>query len=168
MTWVDGVIILGAVIGAVVGYRQGLVVSAFGLLGFIVGLALAGFVSDLLAKEVSSSTASWLGIVSFVLILVVVLVVFDVVGQAVKKSIKTIMLSMADSIGGALIGVFTGGLMTAAIFIAIGTWAGGDTGETSVGRAIGDSALAHFFIDTFRFLLALLPGRFDAARDLFN
>jgi hypothetical protein len=58
--------------------------------------------------------------------------------------------------------------MIAAIFIAIGKWATGEMGTTSVGTAIGNSALAHFLIDTFRFLLALLPGKFDAVRGLFK
>jgi uncharacterized membrane protein required for colicin V production len=168
MTWVDGVIILGAVIGAAVGYRQGLILSIFAFLGFIAGVFLAGVASDALAEKLSSDAASWACIVLFIVILIIVMVIFNVAGNAIKNSIKTIMLSWADSAGGALLGLFMGGLMMSAVFIAIGNWAAADAGETSVGKAIGNSVLARFFIDTFRFLLALLPGSFDSVRDLFD
>ncbi len=168
MTWVDAVIIVGAVIGAIVGFRQGLVLSIFSFLGLIVGVAIAGAASDTLADKLSSSGALWAYVVSFAIILIIVLVIFNIIGHFVKGFIKLIMLGWLDSLGGALLGLFVGGLMAAAIFIAVAKWAAGEPGTTSVGTAIGDSALGHFLIDSFRLLLAILPGRFDAARDLFK
>lgn len=168
MTWVDGVIIVGAVIGAVVGYRQGLVLSIFAFLGFIVGVALAGLITDALAEGALSNAASWVHVALFIVILILVTVMFNMIGQAVKKSIRSVILNWADSVGGALLGLFMGGLMIAAIFIAIASWTAEDTGESSLRTAISDSSLAHLLIDSFRFLLALLPERFDSVRDIFN
>jgi membrane protein required for colicin V production len=168
MSWVDIVIIVGAVIGAIAGYKQGLVLSIFGFLGLIVGVAVAGAASDSLADKLSSSGALWAYIVSFAVILIIVLIIFNILGHIVKGFIKLIMMGWLDSLGGALLGLFMGGLMVASIFIAIGKWAAGEPGTTSVGTAIGDSALAHFLIDTFRLLLGLLPGRFDSVTKLFK
>ena len=168
MSWVDIVIIAGAVIGAILGYKQGLVLSIFSFLGLVVGVVVAGAASDSLAEKLSSSGALWAYIVSFAVILIIVMIIFNILGHIVKGFIKMIMLGWADSLGGAIIGLFMGGLMIAAVFIAIGKWAAGEMGTTSVGTAIGDSCLARFLIDTFSFLLALLPHKFDAVRELFK
>jgi uncharacterized membrane protein required for colicin V production len=168
MTWVDGAIIVGAVIGAVIGFRQGLILSIFAFIGLVVGVALAGVASDTLAEGALSNAAAWVHVVIFIFIMFMVMVIFNILGQAVKNSIKSMMLSWADSVGGALLGLFMGGLLVAAVFIVIANWVVGETGESSLGTAISDSALAHFLIDSFQFLLALLPDRFDSVRDLFN
>ena len=168
MTWVDGVIIVGAVIGTVLGYKQGVVLSGFNFLGLIAGVAIAGAASDSLADKLSSSGALWAYVVSFAVILIVVMIIFSILGHIVKGFIKLIMLGWLDSLGGALLGLFVGGLVVAAIFIAVGKWAALYDSTSGVATAIGDSALAHFLIDSFRLLLALLPGRFDAVRNLFK
>lgn len=168
MSWVDIVIIAGAIIGAIAGYKQGLVLSIFSFLGLVAGVAIAGAASDSLAEKLSSSGALWAYVVSFAIILIIVMVIFSILGHVVKGLIKIIMLGWVDSLGGALLGLFVGGLLIAALFIAIGKWAAGEPGTTSVGTAIGNSALAHFLIDTFRLLLGLLPHRFDAVNNLFK
>lgn len=168
MNWVDGVIIVGAAIGAIVGYRQGLVLSIFSFLGLVVGVAVAGAASDSLAEKLSSSGALWAYVVSFAIILIIVMVIFNILGHIVKQFIKMIMLGWVDSLGGALLGLFVGGLVVTAIFIAVGKWAAGEAVTPSVQTAIGKSALAHFLIDNFRLLLALLPHRFDVVKNFFK
>ncbi|MDM8001233.1 MAG: CvpA family protein [Dehalococcoidia bacterium] len=150
------------------GFRQGLVLSIFAAIGLVAGVALAGIISDGLVERLAPDAPSWVYVVCFAIVLIAVVVVCNMLGRAVKNSIKSIMLSWTDSVGGGLLGMFTGGLMVVAIFIALGNWVAGHPGETGLGTAIGESVLAHFFIDTFRFLLALLPGRFDAVRDFFD
>jgi membrane protein required for colicin V production len=168
MSWVDIVIIVGAVTGAILGYKQGLVLSIFSFLGLVVGVAIAGAASDPLAHRLSSSGALWPYVLSFAIILIIVMIIFNILGHLVKGLIKLVMLGWLDSLGGALLGLSVGGLVVAAIFIVVGKWAAGQPSNTGVGAAIGDSALAHFLIDSFRFLLALLPSRFHAVRDLFR
>lgn len=163
MTWVDGVIILGAVIGAVIGFRQGLVLSVFGFLGLVAGVALAGVVSGAVADQLSSSAADWAYIVSFVIILIMVMALSNILGHIVKNSIKRIMLGLVDSVGGALIGFFVGALAVTAIFIVVGR----DPGSSRVAADIGGSPLAHLLIDTFGLLLLVMPERFDTVKDLF-
>jgi hypothetical protein len=131
-------------------------------------VAIAGAASDSLAEKLSSGGALWAYVVSFAVILIIVMVIFSILGHIVKGFIKLIMLGWLDSLGGALVGLFVGGLIVAAIFIAVGKWAAGEPGTTSVGTAIGNSALAHFLIDSFRLLLSILPGRFDAVTSLFT
>lgn len=168
MSWVDIVIIAVAIVGALAGYKQGLVVSVFSFLGLVVGVAIAGVASDSLADKLSSSGALWADIVSFALIVIVVMVAFHILAVIVKGLLKLVMLGWVDSFGGAFLGLWVGALLTAAMFLAIGKWAAGQPEATSVGDAIGSSALANFLIAEFRFLLGLLPSRFDAVVELFT
>jgi membrane protein required for colicin V production len=168
MTWVDIVIIAGAVIGAIAGFKQGLVLSIFSFLGLIVGVAIAGAASDSLADKLSSSGALWAYVVSFAIILIIVMVIFSILGHVVKGFIKLIMLGWVDSFGGAFLGMFVGGLLVAAIFLAVGKWAANYDSTSGVATAIGNSFMANFLIDKFRLLLGLLPHRFDAVTNLFK
>lgn len=168
MSWVDIVIIAVAIVGALAGYKQGLIVSVFSFLGLVVGVATAGAVSDTLAEKLSSNGALWAHIVSFALIVIVVMVAFHILAIIVKGLLKVVMLGWVDSFGGAFLGLWVGGLLTAALFIVIGKWAAGQPETTAVGNAIGNSALANFLIAEFRFLLGLLPSRFDAVVELFT
>lgn len=167
MNWVDVVIIVGAVAGAIVGFRQGLILSVFSFLGLVVGVVVAGVASDALAEKLSSSGALWASAVSFIVILLAVIIIFNIVGHVIKGFIKLIMLGWLDSLGGAIIGLFVGALMIAAIFIALGKWAAGQPGTTSIGEAISNSTLAEFLIDSFQFLLLLLPERFNSVKNFF-
>ena len=166
MNWVDAVIIVVALIGAFSGFRQGLIMSVFGFLGLIVGVAFAGWAADPLADKISPDGAGWVYILSFILILVIVMVVFHLVGTVLKQFIKLIMLGWLDSLGGALIGLFVGALLAAAVLIAVGKWAAG-AGSSGVEEAIGDSSLAELLMDSFRLLLLLLPERFSVVREFF-
>jgi uncharacterized membrane protein required for colicin V production len=153
MNWVDAVIIVVALIGAFSGFRQGLIMSVFGFLGLIAGVAFAGWAADPLADKISPDGAGWAYILSFIIILVIVMVVFHLVGWL-------------DSLGGALIGLFVGALLAAAVLIAVGKWAAG-AGASGVEEAIGDSSLAELLMDSFRLLLLLLPERFSVVREFF-
>ncbi len=168
MNWVDIVIIVGAVVGAIIGFRQGLILSIFSFLGLVVGVVVAGVASDALAEKLSSSGALWAYAVSFIIILVAIIIIFNIVGHIIKQFVKLIMLGWLDSLGGTLLGLFVGALMVAAIFIGLGKWAANEPATTSVGEAISNSVLAEFLIDSFRFLLLLLPDRFGAVRSLFT
>lgn len=166
MNWVDGVIIIVALIAAFSGLRQGLIMAIFGFLGLIAGVALAGWAADPLADRISSDGAAWAHVLAFIIILIIVMVVFHIAGTIIKQFVKLIMLGWADSLGGALLGLFVGALLATAVLIAVGKWAAG-VGATGTEEAIGSSSLAELLMDSFRFLLLLLPDQFDVVRDFF-
>ncbi|MBM4444018.1 MAG: CvpA family protein [Chloroflexi bacterium] len=166
MNWVDGVIIIVALIAAFSGLRQGLIMAVFGLLGLIAGVAFAGWASDPLAGRISSDGAEWAHVLAFIIILVIVMVAFHIAGMIIKQFVKLIMLGWVDSLGGAMLGLFVGSLLATAVLIAVGKWAA-RVGATGVEEAIGNSPLAELLMDSFRFLLLLLPGRFEVVRDFF-
>ncbi len=166
MNWVDAVIVIVALIGALSGLRQGLIMAVFGFLGLIAGVALAGWAADPLAARISSDGSEWAHVLAFIIILMIVMVVFHIGGMIVKQFIKFIMLGWVDSLGGALLGLLVGALLATAGLFAVGKWAA-EVGATGVQEAIGDSPLAKLLMDSFRFLLLLLPEQFDVVRDFF-
>ena len=167
MTWVDGVIIVVALIGAFAGFRQGLILAIFGFLGLIAGVAFAGWAAGPLADKISPSGAEWAYVLAFILVLIIVIVIFHLVGTIIKQFIKLIMLGWLDSLGGAFIGLFVGALLAAAVMIVVGKWAA-SVGASGVEDAIGNSALARLLIDSFRLLLALLPDKLNVVTELFT
>jgi len=166
MNWVDGVIIVAALIGAFSGLRQGLVMSIVGFLGLVAGVAFAGWAADPLADKISPDGAEWAYILAFIIVLIIVMVVFHLVGTIIKQFIKLIMLGWLDSLGGALLGLFVGALLAAAVLIAVGRWASG-VEASGVEAAIGDSSLAELLMDSFHLLLLLLPEKFGVVREFF-
>jgi uncharacterized membrane protein required for colicin V production len=167
MNWVDGVIIIVALIGAFSGFRQGLIMSIVGFLGLIAGVALAGWAADPLADKISPDGAGWAYILAFIIVLIIVMVIFHIVGTIIKQFIKLIMLGWLDSFGGALLGLFVGALLAAAVLIAVGRWAA-SVGASGVEEAIGNSALAELLMDSFRLLLLLLPEKSSVVRGFFT
>ncbi|OGO09459.1 MAG: hypothetical protein A2Y61_07565 [Chloroflexi bacterium RBG_13_60_13] len=103
---------------------------------------------------------------AFIIILVIVMVAFHIAGMIIKQFVKLIMLGWVDSIGGALLGLLVGALLATAVLIAVGKWAAG-VGATGVEETIGNSTLAELLMDSFRFLLLLLPDRFEVVREFF-
>jgi membrane protein required for colicin V production len=172
MNWIDVVIIIAAVIGAYLGWKQGLVRTVFSFIGLIIGVVLAGQWSPDLADKISAE-ADWAYILAFAIILVAVLIITTIIGKILQGIFKLFMLGWLDYLGGIVLGLFVGALVMAAIFTATGPYIEyvdklpGDYGTTLV-NAIGDSKLAELLIDKFGLLLGLLPGEFDAVKGFFN
>lgn len=165
MNWVDGVIVVVALIAAFTGFRQGLVLTIFTFIGLIAGVAVAGWAADPLADKISPE-AGWAYVLAFIIVMIIVLFLFNLAGTMVKQFLKFIMLGWVDSLGGALIGLFVGSLLAAAAFIAVGKWAH-TVGATGMQETIGASALAELLMDSFRLLLSILPERFSVVREFF-
>ena len=172
MNWLDIVIIIIAVLGAYMGWKQGLIRTAFTIVGLIIGVVLAGQWADPLAEKLSPNEAQWAYFVAFGLILIVVLIAANIVGGILHRFIKLMMMGLVDSLGGLVLGFLLGALGAAAILASLGAWAEflprGDILDSTMGSAISNSALAELLIDNFGLILGLLPGKFDAIQNFFG
>jgi membrane protein required for colicin V production len=162
MNWLDIVIIIAAVLLGIVGLRQGIIKTVFGIAGLIGGIVLAGRYYDDLAALLSSGDATWVRIASYAIILIATLIVAGVVGRFVAKLIHLVLLEWLDRLIGFILGVFIGGLLCAAILAIAVKY------DPGAGAAIGQSGLAKFLMEGFPLLLALLPEEFDSIRDFFS
>lgn len=170
MNWVDIVIIAVALIGAYIGWKQGLVRTVFTIAGLIVGVTLAGQWSDGLAEALSPNGAQWAYMVAFAIILVIVLVLANICGKILQRFLKLIMLGHIDSFGGVILGVCAGALVMAALLTSMGLYVDKIPGgyDSTLVEAVGDSVLAELLIDKFDLLLGLLPGEFDSITKFFK
>ena len=162
MNWLDIVIIVVAVLLGIVGLRQGIIKTVFGIAGLIGGIVLAGRYYDELAAVLSSSGATWVNIAAYAIILIATLIVASVIGRLVAKLTHLVLLGWLDRLVGCILGVLIGGLLCAAILAIVGKYS---TGAEAV---ISQSAIAKFLMAGFPLLLDLLPAEFDFIRDFFS
>ena len=162
MNWLDIVIIVVAVLLGIVGLRQGIIKTVFGIAGLIGGIVLAGRYYDELAALLSSSGATWVNIAAYAIILIATLIVAGVIGRFVAKLIHLVLLEWLDRLVGFILGVFIGGLLCAAILAIVGKYYSGAE------AVISQSLIAKFLMGGFPLLLALLPEEFDFIRDFFS
>ena len=161
MNWLDIVIIVVAVLLGLVGLRQGIIKTVFGIAGLIGGIVLAGRYYSGLAALLSPAAATWTNIAAYAIILVVALIVASVVGRLVAKLVHIVMLGWLDRLVGCVLGVVIGGLLCAAILAIVGKY------YPSTEAVIIQSVIARFLMGGFPLLLALLPEEFDFIRDFF-
>ena len=161
MNWLDIVIIVVAVLLGLVGLRQGIIKTVFGIAGLIGGIVLAGRYYSGLAALLSPAAATWANIAAYAIILVVTLIVASVVGWLVAKLVHIVMLGWLDRLVGCVLGVVIGGLLCAAILAIVGKYYPGTE------AVISQSVIARFLMGGFPLLLALLPEEFDFIRDFF-
>jgi len=161
MNWLDIVIIVVAVLLGIVGLRQGIIRTVFGIAGLIGGIVLAGRYYGGLAAVLSPSGATWANIAAYAIILIATLIVAGVVGWLVAKLVHIVMLGWLDRLVGCVLGVIIGGLSCAAILAIVGKYYPGTE------AVISQSVIAKFLMGGFPLLLALLPKEFDFIRDFF-
>jgi len=162
MNWLDIVIIVVAVLLGIVGLRQGIIKTVFGIAGLIGGIVLAGRYYGGLAALLSPSGATWANIAAYAIILFATLIVAAVIGSLVAKLVHLVMLGWLDRLVGCILGVFIGGLICAAVLAIVGKYYPGAE------AVISQSAVARFLMERFPLLLALLPEEFDFIRDFFT
>jgi membrane protein required for colicin V production len=88
------------------GYRKGLIIAAFSIIAFIIGLAaelkLSAVVATYLQQNISVST-KWLPFLSFALVFFVVVLLVNWGGKLIEKTVEMALLGWANKIGGILL-----------------------------------------------------------------
>lgn len=95
-------VLLGAVI---TGYRKGLILAVFSVLGLLIGLAAAVKLSAVTANYLSGTvnvSAKWLPILSFVLVFLAAVLLVRLVASLIQKTIEVAMLGWVNRIAGML------------------------------------------------------------------
>jgi len=146
MNWLDIVIIVVVAFLGIVGLRQGLIRTVFGIAGLIGGIVLAGRYYGGLAALLSPSGAIWANIAAYAIILIATLIVAGVIGWLVAKLVHLVLLGWLDRLVGCILGVFIGGLLCAAILAIVVKYYPG------VDATINQSVIARFLVGGFPLL----------------
>jgi len=161
MNWLDIVIIVVLVLSVLGGLKNGLIKSALGFAGLLLGIFLAGRYYAQVGGWLPIEDAAVAGIIGYVVIFIAVVVAASLVGLLLRRIIAMVMLGWADRLLGAVFGLVGGGLFCAAALAAcvkFGMGAG----------SVQGSGIARFLLDLFPAVLVLLPGEFDVVREFFQ
>jgi uncharacterized membrane protein required for colicin V production len=140
------------------------------LAAIILGIALAGIfygsLADLLSNWIGSRSQAT--ILAFLIIAVVVIAgsieLFVILSSiAGNRTVKLPFAGLVDRLGGLVLGFAIGAILAGTLLSLITKYP-----TRGLDATVGDSALAGFFLDQFPLVLALLPGEFDAVRQIFG
>ena len=128
MNVLDLIIGIILILFAISGLRKGLIIEAFYLASFIVGIYGAMFFSDIVADWMSGFVdvnTEILAVIAFIVTFILFVVLIRFLGHIISKLVEAIHLGIFDKIGGFLFGVMKGikeAGATVYIVIENGSW----------------------------------------------
>lgn len=120
MNVLDLIIGIILILFAISGLRKGLIIEAFYLASFIVGIYGAMFFSDMVADWMSGFVdvnTEILAVIAFIVTFILFVVLIRFLGHIISKLVEAIHLGIFDKIGGFLFGVMKGALITSIIIM---------------------------------------------------
>ncbi|MBM4411545.1 MAG: CvpA family protein [Chloroflexi bacterium] len=165
MNWVDLVIVAIIAWSAFRAFRTGLIRELTALVAVVAGIFLAGALSDDLSANLDFLIADerTRDLVAFVAIFAGTLVAGQVLSAVLSDVAGMLLLGPLDYIAGAIFGLVQGVLVVQVLLIAVAVF----PAAVSVSRAVDDSQVADFFLESLPSVDRLLPERFrDAAGQL--
>ena len=163
MNWLDIIVVVLVLGFGVMGWIHGVIRLSFTLVGGVLAVILAGLFFDDLAPAIPISNDGMAELAAFGGIVVVVLVLAIVAAGALKAMLKATMLGWVDNSAGAFVGALLGALAATAFVSAAGV-----VPSDSARRAVEESLLAKPLVDTFGFVLALLPEEFERVKSMLS
>lgn len=120
MATVDIVLLILIGLGAIEGYRKGLLMTIMGLAGFVLGIILGVYfmepVSKYLAGHVEELNFAF-PVISFLIVFGITVALVSIAGWMMKSMAKMVLLGGLDSMGGAILGI-----VKSAFFISLFLW----------------------------------------------
>lgn len=162
MNWLDIVIIIVLAISVLGGWRTGLIKTALGWLGIIIGLVLAGDYYRAVAQPISTIFQEGLArILSFLAIFVGVVVLSSILGVWLSKVVSLTLLGWLNRLAGSAFGLLIGAVVIGALITLWVKFIG-------MPGTVERSTVAPLLLDRFPLVLSLLPEEFGAVRSFFR
>jgi membrane protein required for colicin V production len=162
MNWLDIIIIVLLAVPAFIGLKAGIIKALFTAAGVIVGVVLAGRLSDSFAGALTFiSDPGTAKVVAFVIILIAVLIVATVAAKLVKWAVSAVLLGWVNHLGGAILGLVLGMIFCGAVLTMWVNYLG-------ISSVVEESVLAGVLLNGFPIVLGLLPAEFDSVRSFFQ
>lgn len=114
MNVLDIIIGIVLIIFALAGLRKGLIIEAFYLASFVIGIYGAMFFSDAMADWLSdliNVAPEYLSLIAFILTFILFMVVIRYLGRLMSNLVEAIYLGFIDKIGGFIFGAVKGALL---------------------------------------------------------
>ncbi|MDY6906692.1 MAG: CvpA family protein [Chloroflexota bacterium] len=161
MHWLDILIIVFLVLSTLLGVWRGMISTILPLAGLIGGIVLAGRYYNVVGGWLPIDNPEYAKWTAFAIIVVVVLIVAIILALLLKRLLRRMYLGWADMLGGGILGLLLGAIMTAAILAACVKF------QLGV-EVVQQSGIAAFLLGRFPAILALLPAEFDVVSQFFQ
>ena len=159
MNWVDLAIVAIIAWSAFRAFRTGLIRELTALVAVVAGIFLAGALSDDLSANLDFliEDKQTRNLVAFIAIFAGTLVAGQVLSSILSDVAGMLLLGPLDHIAGAIFGLVQGVLVVQVLLIAAAVF----PAAVTVSRAVDDSRLADFFLDSLPSVDRLLPSQFE-------
>lgn len=120
MNVLDLIIGIILILFAIVGLRKGLIIEAFYLASFIVGIYGAMYFSDLVAEWMAGfvdAASDYLTVIAFIITFVIFVVLTRYLGRLFSSLVSAIHLGFFDKLGGFFFGLLKGGLILSVLIL---------------------------------------------------
>ena len=164
MNWIDFLIVAAMIWFTYSAFHAGLIREVITIMGAVLAVALAGLFYEELAKDVTVAVSNeqTARIIAFAMIFGATVLASQLLALFLKQAASLLLLGLADSVGGAAIGLAKGFLFVEIALIIAITFP-----NLGFDKAIDDSTIAPFFLDFLPLLKHILPGEFKNAIDSF-
>jgi membrane protein required for colicin V production len=164
LSWIDIAILVTMIWFTYAAFQAGMIREIITIVGAIFAVALAGLFYTELAQDVhvavdNEETAR---IIAFCMIFGATILASQLAALFLKQAASLLLLGLADSVGGAVIGFLKGFIFVEIALIMMITF-----GALGLEDTVEDSALAPFFLDILPVLKLILPGEFKDAINAF-
>ncbi|MBI4201776.1 MAG: CvpA family protein [Chloroflexi bacterium] len=121
MNWVDILIIIVAGIGALIGWKIGLLGAIFNTIGVFVGIFVAANFSQAIAGWIVEQGAgnSLATVLAYVVIIIGVFIAAQIAKTFVKKALSLVFLGWVDSVGSIAVGLILGFALGGAVILGL-------------------------------------------------
>ena len=120
MNYIDLVLGILLILGAIGGFSKGLIAGVASLAALILGIwgaiEFSYITSDFLVDNFQLKT-DYLNIISFVVTFIVIVILVHIVGSTVKKMIDTVMLGWIDKLAGLVFGILKSALILSILLV---------------------------------------------------
>ncbi len=120
MNVLDLIIGIILILFAINGLRRGLIIEAFYLASFIIGIYGAMYFSDIVADWMSGFVdvgKEYLAVIAFIVTFVIFVVLIRILGRLISSLFSAIHLGFLDKLGGFFFGIIKGALITSIIIM---------------------------------------------------
>jgi membrane protein required for colicin V production len=157
MSWLDIAILVVVGLGALVGWRMGIIRGLFATVGVLAGMVLAGQLGEGLGSRLDFvNNPNGARVLGFVIVFGLTLVAASVLSSFSRGLIRLFPVRWVDGVGGAALGAAAGSMGMAVLVITAGSFPFGPVGD-----AIDDSDAATFLAEKAPFLLNMLPEEYQ-------
>ncbi len=97
---IDFLVIIAMVLAIVKGYRNGLIIALFSVIGIVIGIAAALKLSAGVAARLGEQSNRWLPFLAFLLVFIAVIVIVKIGAKLLQTTVEWAMLGWLNRLGG--------------------------------------------------------------------